>query len=73
MKKVFLALAVIATVACMTSCNKKCTCRTYVAGVVATTTEDVELDKDTYSKCSDMNTVVTVAGTKNGIECEAAL
>ncbi len=70
MKKIVLALAVIATVACFSSCNKHCTCKTYVAGVVTTTTEDVELDKDTYKKCSDMNTIVTVAGTKNGLECE---
>lgn len=70
MKKVFLALAAIAAVACMTSCNKTCTCKTYVMGVVATTTEDVELDKDSYKKCSDMNTVVTIADKKNGLECE---
>jgi len=70
MKKIVLALAAIATVACFTSCNKHCTCKTYVAGVVTSTTEDVELDKDSYSKCSDMNTVVEINGTKNGIECE---
>lgn len=70
MKKVFLALAAIAAVACMTSCNKTCTCKTYVMGVVATTTEDVELDKDSYKKCSDMNTVVMVGDKKNGLECE---
>lgn len=71
MKKVFLALAVIATVACMASCNKTCTCKTYAAGVVVTTTEDVELDKDTYKKCSDMNTIADINGQyKTGLECE---
>ena len=70
MKKVLLALAVVATVACFSSCNKKCTCKTYALGVVTSTTEDVELDKDSYKKCSDMNTIVTIEGTKNGMECE---
>ncbi|MCQ2297847.1 MAG: hypothetical protein MJZ51_04395 [Bacteroidales bacterium] len=70
MKKVFLALAAIAAVACMTSCNKTCTCKTYAMGVVMTTTEDVELDKDSYKKCSDMNTVVMIGDKKNGLECE---
>ena len=69
MKKVVIALAAIAMIACFTSCNKVCTCKTYAAGVVIATAEDVELDKDSYKKCSDMNTIATVAGTKNGIEC----
>lgn len=71
MKKIVLALAAIAMVAMFTvSCNKTCTCKTYAAGVVVTTHEDVELDKDSYKKCSDMNTVVTVAEKKNGLECK---
>lgn len=53
-----------------TSCNKKCTCKTYLNGVVMTTSEDVELDKDSYKKCSDMNTIVTVSDKKNGMECK---
>lgn len=70
MKKVVLALAVIATVACFSSCNKTCTCKTYAAGVVMKTVEG-DLDKDTYKKCSDMNTVADIAGVgKTGIECE---
>lgn len=70
MKKIVLALAAIAMVALFTtSCNKKCTCKTYAAGVVVTTAEDVELDKDSYKKCSDMNTVVTIAEKKTGLEC----
>lgn len=69
MKKVLLTLAVIATVACFSSCNKHCTCKTYAAGVVVSTEEDVELDKDTYKKCSEMNKIV-VADPKTGVECE---
>ena len=30
---------------------------------------ELELDKDSYKKCSEMNTVIEVNGTKNGIEC----
>lgn len=71
MKKIVLALAAIAMVAMFTtSCNKKCTCKTYLNGVVMTTSEDVELDKDSYKKCSDMNTIVTVSEKKNGMECK---
>lgn len=71
MKKIVLALAAIAMVAMFTtSCNKKCTCKTYLNGVVMTTSEDVELDKDSYKKCSDMNTIVTVSDKKNGMECK---
>ena len=59
MKKVLLALAVIATVACMSSCTKKCTCK-LITGAEA----EYELDdlKTTYAyagitieKCSDVN------------------
>ena len=71
MKKLLLALAVVATVACFSSCNKKCTCKTYALGVVVSTQDEVELDKDSYKKCSDMNTVVTTDNKKNGIECSA--
>lgn len=69
MKKVLIALAAVATVACMVSCNKTCTCKTYAAGVVVSTQEDVELDKDTFKKCSDMNTII-VSDPKTGMECE---
>ena len=69
MKKIVLAIAVIAVVACFSSCNKKCTCKTYANGVVVRTDEDVELDKDTYKKCSDMNSIL-IANPKTGLECE---
>ena len=69
MKKIILALAVIATVACFSSCNKHCTCKVYAAGVVVETREDVELDKDTYKKCSDKNQIDMTLG-KTRVECE---
>ena len=67
MKKVmaiFGAALLLAGVA--TSCNKKCECKTYVAGVVTGTTE-MELDKG--KKCADYTTVVEVNDKKNGVEC----
>ena len=73
MKKImaiFAATLMLAGVA--TSCNKKCECKTYLGGVVTGTTE-IELDKDSYNKCSDMNTVVELNGTKNGIECTSKM
>ncbi len=70
MKKIAcIAAACLMVAGLSTSCNKVCTCKTYVLGVVATTTENVELDKDSYKKCSDMNTVVLIGDKKNGIEC----
>ena len=69
MKKVVLALAVIATVAMFGSCKKTCTCKTYLAGELQSTTEDVELSGD-YKKCADMNTIITIDGNKTGMECE---
>ena len=40
MKKVVFALAVIATVACFSSCSKKCTCKDLITG------SEVEYDLD---------------------------
>ena len=69
MKKIMVICAATLMLAGLaTSCNKKCECKTYLAGVVTSTTE-LELDKDSYKKCSDMNTVIDINGTKNGIEC----
>lgn len=69
MKKIVLAIAAVAMVASFASCNKKCTCKTYLNGVVVSTSEDVELDKDSYKKCSDMNSITTINNKKNGLEC----
>lgn len=68
MKKVFLSLAAIAVVACMASCNKVCTCKTYAAGVVVSTEEDIELDKDSYKSCEELSAIV-IENPKTGIEC----
>ncbi|MBR6048542.1 MAG: hypothetical protein IKP83_00070 [Bacteroidales bacterium] len=65
MKKIVLAIAVIALAAGFVSCNKKCTCKTYANGVVISTQEDVEVD----GKCADMNNIV-IANPKTGVECE---
>ena len=70
MKKVFLALAMIASVACFTSCNKSCTCTMYIAGNVAYTNDDVDPGDN---KCKDLNTIATIAGTQNGLECKSNL
>lgn len=69
MKKVILTLAAVAVVVCMSSCKKTCVCKSYVAGIAGPETE-VELDKDNFKKCSEMNTVVTLSGIKTGLECE---
>jgi hypothetical protein len=70
MKKMMCVLAAVAMVAAVsTSCNKKCTCTTYAAGVVVKTQDDVELgDK---KKCTDLNTFVDMPGVgKTGLECK---
>ncbi len=67
MKKILSVCAVCFILAAgTTACNKKCECKTYVAGTVVATTE---VERDSGEKCSDMNTVVEVAGSKTGIEC----
>lgn len=65
MKKIVLAIAVVALTAGFVSCNKKCTCKTYVGGVVTATQEDVETD----GKCADLNNIVATNPT-TGVECE---
>jgi hypothetical protein len=74
MKKVmaiFGAALLLAGVA--TSCNKKCECKSYAAGVLVGEPYEVELDKDSYKKCSDMNTITMLGGVKTGIECKSNL
>ncbi len=67
MKKVLCVCAACLVLACFTtSCNKKCTCKTYAAGVVMKTTE-MELDKG--QKCADYTQIV-VEDPKTGIECK---
>ena len=68
MKKVLCILAAGLMIAALsTSCNKKCECKTYAAGVVVTTSE-IELDKG--EKCADYTALVT-EDPKSGIECKS--
>ena len=67
MKKVFLALAAIATIASFTACTKTCSCTTYLGNQVQKT-EEVELDGD-HKNCSELSTLVTIANVKSGVEC----
>lgn len=67
MKKVLCICAAGLMIAALaTSCNKKCECKTYVAGVVTTTTT-MELDKG--KKCSDYTGLIS-EDPKTGIECK---
>ena len=63
MKKVVLALAVIATVACFSSCTKKCSCKDSLTG---TTTESTIKS----GKCSDLNSQTSNMGVTIKVECE---
>jgi len=69
MKKALVIVACVALVGAFTSCNKKCTCKTYANGTVTTTTE-VTLDKG--KKCSDyaVTAITEIDGKKNGVECK---
>lgn len=68
MKKLFCILAACFLVAAIsTSCKKTCTCETYLNGEVVLT-KDLDLDKDLYKKCSDMNTYIDAV--KSGLKCK---
>ena len=70
MKKVmaiFGAALLLAGVA--TSCNKKCECKTYVAGVVTTTNE---IEVESGKKCADYTGIIT-EDPKTGVECKSKL
>ena len=73
MKKIVLALAAIAMVALFTtSCNKKCTCKTYAGGLVVYTQEDIEIESG--KKCADMGTIFSDenGNNKTGIQCKTS-
>ncbi|MBP5326821.1 MAG: hypothetical protein J6Y98_02770 [Bacteroidales bacterium] len=58
MKKIVLALAVIATVACFSSCSKKCTCKMPTGEVTYDLDEMNEQFKQygvQIDKCTDLN------------------
>lgn len=64
MKKVILAIGIIAMMGCFASCKKTCVCTTTVAGVQTGTTETTI----TSGSCEDMNTTTT-AGITAKTEC----
>ena len=69
MKKVLCIVAAGLMIAALsTSCNKKCECKTYVAGVV-TTTNTIEVEKG--KKCADYTTIDE--NHTIGVECKATL
>ena len=74
MKKIVLAVALVAMVGCFASCKKTCTCTTFVGGIASTTNEvelsELQENNSNIKKCSDANTVVEVAGVKAGMECK---
>lgn len=68
MKKVLcIAAATLMIAALSTSCNKKCECKTYAAGVVVGNSYEIELDKGQH--CSDYTKLVS-EDPKTGIECK---
>ena len=67
MKKLLIVLAAAGMMFAMSSCDKNCTCKTYVDGEVKVTVDDVDPGED--HKCSDMNTVIEINDKKNGVEC----
>lgn len=65
MKKLFLAMGVVAMLAGLSSCSKTCTCKQSVGGQVMQT-----VTMETKGKCSDLNTTQTVMGMTQKTECE---
>ncbi len=53
MKKVFIGLALVVSVAAFSSCKKQCKCTTYIGGI-ATATKIMESD-EIQGECSDMS------------------
>lgn len=69
MKKVLCIVAATLMIAAVsTSCNKKCECKTYAAGVVIST-NTMELDKG--KKCSDYTGLIS-EDPKTGVECKGS-
>lgn len=53
MKKVFIGIALLATVAVFSSCKKECTCTTYMGGIKM---PSITIEDDQFEgKCSDMS------------------
>lgn len=65
MKKVLLALAVVAMAASFSSCKKDCKCTTYTNGVeVGSVTEKTK-------NCSDLESKTEMMGVTTEVKCEA--
>lgn len=64
-----LIIALCLTAFLFTSCHKTCTCKVWAMGVEGDEYE-MELDKDTYQNCSDMNVYSDHDGLRSGIECK---
>ncbi|MBP5190322.1 MAG: hypothetical protein J6031_05350 [Bacteroidales bacterium] len=77
MKKILLTLAVIATVACFSSCNKKCNCVYYANNTSTEVEYSIDELNEKYNldikKCSDMNNVIEIGGFKAGVDCTVTL
>ena len=65
MKKVILAIGVIALMGCFASCKKTCVCTTTMAGLQPTTTETTI----SSGSCSDLNSSTTTMGVVSKTEC----
>ena len=59
MKKVILAIGVIALMGCFASCKKTCNCKTYDATGKVVNEQEVDL-ADGKDTCADMTTAVSV-------------
>lgn len=68
MKKVLLAVATVAFIFGMASCDKKCHCKTYVNGEVVSE-NDFEIDDDVDKKCSDFTATTEINDKLNGVKC----
>lgn len=71
MKKIVLAFGAVALLAMfsLTSCNKLCTCDTWLDGEIISTRTDVE--PNAGGKCSDMTKLdIDNDDHKTGLECE---
>lgn len=69
MKKVVLALAVVAAVANLSSCSKSCTCTTYIEGEIFSITQVSADNLKVGMKCKDLTDITITNNKKSGREC----
>lgn len=72
MKKVLVVLAAIGLLFAMSSCSKKCTCKTYADGDVIMEDEVLVGGNTGYKNCSDpeLNNAEPIDGKLWGLKCE---